>query len=124
MRGEGKVNSPIFYTSYDDGKIFWPVRKHKKSRAIFQDFYPGKKNFESSIQDSWTENFEIMFFEYQTKNIASEFQGLWQLCFSVGEIPGRPSDPTSSHPKNNVSLGRRAVSVSTNWKPKTKHFER
>ena len=68
---------------------------------------PGRRTFQSSTQNVSTENFAIRFFRYLTKKRLV----FVALMFSVGEIPRKPSDPSSSYPKNNVSLGPRAVSL-------------
>ena len=72
------------------------------SRAIFQDFYPGKSTFGASVQNGWTKNFEIMFFEYLTKNLTFHFLRVVAVMFSVGETTRRPIDLSLSISKNNV----------------------
>ena len=39
----------------------------KESRAVFKDYYPGKRIFESSVQNGSTETFERMILGYLTK---------------------------------------------------------
>ena len=51
------------------------AKTQQTSRAIFQDFSPGKRTFESSIQNSSTANFEIVFFgKPHKKNVALSFR--------------------------------------------------
>ena len=68
----------------------------KQSRAIFQDFYLWTITFGSSIHNGSTENFEIMFFGYLTKNLSLEFQGLRPLCLA--------SKKSHVYPANQVHL--------------------
>ena len=60
----------------------WPERKSKKN-----------------IFSIWTNERK---FSHQIFVSALNFPGFVVVMFSVGQIPRRPSDPSSSHPKNNV----------------------
>ena len=64
-----------------------------------------------------------MFFERLTEDAELRFQDLWLFVLSFGEIPRRPSDPSSSHRKNNVILGPHKVSLAQNWIGENKNFE-
>ena len=72
------------------------TKSHAQSSRIF---ITEKRDFESSIQDRLTENSEIMFFEYLTKNITLEFQGLWQLCVVLEKSQVDPTIQLQPTPK-------------------------
>ena len=87
----------------------------KKSCAIIQDSYPGKGSFVSFTQNGSTENFEITFFYIPNlKKQNLEFSRFVAVVFSIGKTSRRSSDPSSSHPKNNVFLGPQEVSLTQN----------
>ena len=78
-------------------------------------FISERGTFGSSIQKGSTEIFEIMFFGYPNDTRSTEFSGFVAVMFSLGEIPRKPSDLSSSYLKNNVFSGPRAGSLAQNW---------
>ena len=96
----------VFYCEYDDWTNFRPLRElKKKSRAVFEDIYPGKGRFWVVLvawldRKFWNDTFWIP----NQKSIL-DYLGFVAVLFDFREIPRSPSSPSSFHLKNNVCFG-------------------
>ena len=118
----------IFRMSYCCSEVwthFWPFRKHEKTHVQS----PKNCIVERALlirPATRPKVLKQMFFGCPTKIVASSFHTFVAVVFIVIENPRRPSDPSSSHPKNNVFFGSMCGSSGTklnsqktkkNWVP-------
>ena len=90
------------------------AQTQKTSRAIFQDFYPGRSAFTSCFWNGSTENVAIMFFGCVIKSEALKILDLWLSCLDSEKSHVDPA--TQIHPiLQTMFLGPNTVSLAQNW---------
>ena len=75
----------------------------KKSQAHFSKIFISEKGLSGCASETaWLKVFEMMFFRCLMKTSRIKCAKFLPVLFCLGEIPRRPSEPSISHPKNNV----------------------
>ena len=110
------------YFSYFPLSVWWlyhllaVVKTQKSHVQLFRIFHPGKSTFGSCFWQGSRKNFsDVMVFWIPNKKRGLNLSRFVAVMVRFGEIPSRPSDPSSSHPRKNAFLCPQAVSLPLNW---------